>query len=189
MIHKYVRDLITKSITFIAIINISFFCPISRNQINSEKKENIIPITTKNNESSINTSPYNIRRKDSLIIDLKKAKKIEIISLNKRMLKGDTTEDDYQKCKTWSLTINEFKKVIREFKSMSSELQYLSYSYMLCEKKGEIKIDNILFDYWLNAGSTLTMKNNDTTLYFGCPSKKCKKYFITGELTEEELSQ
>ncbi len=38
-------------------------------------------------------------------------------------------------------------------------------------------------------GTTLTLKNNDTTLYFGCIGKKCNEYFISGKLTEKEFSR
>lgn len=110
-------------------------------------------------------------------IDLKKAKNIEILSISSEIFKGETTDEYYEKCKSWSLTSDQLKNVIRFFRPISSELQNLSYSYMPCRMTGKIKIDNIDFNYFINAGSTLTLINRDTKLYFGCSSKECKKFF------------
>jgi len=115
------------------------------------------------------------------VIDLMTAKNIEILSFAKKILKGDTTDKYYKKCESWSLTSDQLKIVIRKFKPISSEVENLVYSYMACEMTGKIKIDNTEFKYWINAGSTLTLINKDTTLYFGCSSKECKRFFLTGK--------
>ena len=120
-------------------------------------------------------------------VNLETAKNIEILSINKEMGKDSADAGFYEKCKSWSLTIIQLKKIIRKFKSISSEAQNLSYSYMPCRIKGEIKIDNIEFKYWLNAGSTLTLKNNNIELYFACSSKECKNFFLTGEDLKENI--
>src|SRR4030095_501501 len=120
-------------------------------------------------------------------ISLKMVRNIEVLSINKE-IKGDSVEEDYSKCKSWSLTAKQIEIIIKKCESMTSEKQYLSYSFYQCRISGEIKIDDIKYKYWLGAGATLTLKNNDTTLYFGCLGKKCNEYFISGKLTKKELS-
>ena len=104
------------------------------------------------------------------------------------MLKGDTTDEYYTKCKSWSLTIGQLKNIIQEFEPVSSEAQHLSYSYMSCRMEGKIEIDNKEFTYWINAGSTLILESSTgAQLYFACSNKTCEKFFLTGKDSEEEL--
>jgi hypothetical protein len=122
-------------------------------------------------------------------INLATAKNIEILSINKELDKNSNDEVDYSKCKSWSLTIDQLKKIIRNFKSIASEDQNYSYSYMPCGIKGKIRIDTTEFEYWLNAGATLTLRNKKTEYHFGCSGKKCRMFFITVRLTDKELHQ
>jgi hypothetical protein len=139
--------------------------------------------TISKNEKSINdTLPGEIKP-----INLTTASNIKVLSVNKE-LKGDSTDEDYNRCKKWILTAKQIGSIIRKFKSMSSEEQYLAYSFYQCRISGEIKIDGIIYKYWMGAGGTLTLKNNNETLDFGCPGKECQKYFISGELTEKEMN-
>jgi hypothetical protein len=114
----------------------------------------------------------------SLKIDLRTAKKIEILSIEKEI---NNNMDQDSACQGWSLTREQITIVIRKFKKMSSELQYLSYSFFPCEIKGIIRIDGHEFKYYLGAGSTLTLNSGSTSFYFGCSDHGCKKYFLAGE--------
>lgn len=177
MIYNFLSILTLTSIFFLNI----FF----KSQINPDKKENTVLIPTVNNlilnDDAILKKLIDTTIPKIISIDLKKVKKIEVLSINKEIGKDSTNVEDYEKCKSWSLTIDQLKFVIRKFVQMSSESRYLTYLYMPCNMKGEIKIDSIEFRYWIGAGSTLTLKNKDTTLYFGCPGNKCKKFFLSGK--------
>ena len=89
--------------------------------------------------------------------------------------------DPVSACQGWSLTREQIKAVIRKFKMMSGEVQYLSYSFFPCEIKGIIRIDGHEFKYYLGAGSTLTLNSGSTSYCFGCSDPGCKKYFLAGE--------
>lgn len=118
-------------------------------------------------------------------LSLNKAKHFEILSINKEI--NDSSAKEYFKCKSWALNSKQIKYIIKKFVAMTSEEQYLSYSFYKCRISGEIKIDSIKYSYWLGAGGTLTLKNNSSVLYFGCSAKDCKKYFISGKLEENEF--
>jgi hypothetical protein len=53
---------------------------------------------------------------------------------------------------------------------------------------GKIRVNNIVFEYWVNSGSTLTLFHKDTSshhrdtyLYYIYPRKDWRKYFLSGE--------
>src|SRR5437870_2680920 len=104
-------------------------------------------------------------------VHLGTAKAIEVITAEKEM-KGESAAEDYTRCKKWTLTTKQIESIIRKFKSMSGEEQNLAYSFYQCRISGEIKIDQVRYKYWLGAGGTLTLKNGDTSLYFGFPGKE-----------------
>jgi hypothetical protein len=156
---------------------------------NMEKKNNLARTS---NDSIISVIISDKSLKDTLPpkrkgINLETARKIAVLSISKEFRK-DSSAENYSNCKSWSLTAKQIEYIIRKFKSMTSEEQYLSYSFYQCRISGEIKIDNIMYKYWIGAGGTLTLKNNNTTLHFGCSGKKCKEYFISEKLTRKEFS-
>lgn len=156
----------------------------------SKSNKNNPTQTTNDSIASIITSDKHIN--DTLPpkakeISLETARNIEVLSIDKE-IKKDSSAENYNKCKAWSLTAKQIEFIIKKFESMTSEEQYLSYSFYQCRISGEIKIDDIKYKYWIGAGGTLTLKNNDATLYFGCSGKKCKEYFISGKLTKKEIN-
>ena len=111
--------------------------------------------------------------------DLKKIKVIEVLS-GKKEVAGSTSQDDTV-CFRWALTPRQITTLIRKFDPMSGEMQNMIYSFYPCQITGELKLDGIKYKYWLGAGSTLTLRNADTTLYYAYTHKDFKKYFISGE--------
>src|SRR5882672_7967838 len=160
----------------VLIIVCTFLLYSCANQIFEDKKYMTSSKPSKGMDVELRPDPISLKNLgDTSIrpgIDFRTAKMIEILSMKKRSYEN-TSKDEYsEKCKSWSLTIEQFGRIIRKFKSMSSELQYLSYLSMPCEMNGEIKIDKVKFEYWINAGATLVLMNKDTTLYFGFSGKK-----------------
>lgn len=139
---------------------------------------------------SINTSDK--RASDTLPpmkeLNLTTAKTIEVLSLEKRT-PADSAGENHKPCKAWSLTAKQIETLVRKFKQMTSEEQYLSYSFYDCNIRGDIKIDQVIYKYWIEAGGTLTLKANDTSFYYGCQDETSKKYFISGRLADKELQQ
>src|SRR5687768_3113478 len=93
-------------------------------------------------------------------IDLKNAVNIDVLSMRKD-INENIDDADFQGCSSWSLTADEIKTIIRNFESMSSEVQHYAYSYLPCRFTGTIQIDDNKFKYYLNAGSTLTLIHQD----------------------------
>ena len=120
-----------RTLTIVSILFLNICCG-----SNQESNKKIIPVHDPIIKDSSLYDDVRLKElKDTTIpkkinIDLKKAKNIEILSINKEMGKDSTDGEYYEKCKSWSLTIGQLKTVIREFKSMSSVAQDLSYSYM-----------------------------------------------------------
>lgn len=114
-------------------------------------------------------------------VNFKTARSVRILSLEKKQRAGDDSDQYINKCRSWSLTATDIIKLLKYFRPMSSEEQYLIYLVMPCEMIGEMEIDHVKYQFWINAGSTLTLKKGDTTFYFGCSDPHCKKYFLAGE--------
>ena len=164
-------------VTIATILNVSCQSKSNKNIISHPAKDSNVTITK--TKPQVNDSGLSSTKG----ISLKASRTIEVLSINKEI--NDITADDYSKCRSWSLTGKQIKSILRKFEPMSSEEQYLSYSFYTCRISGEIKIDDTKYKYWLGAGGTLTIENGDTTLYYGCPDKKCNEYFISGEETKE----
>jgi hypothetical protein len=163
-------------------LNVS--CGSNNNKANIAQAAIDSTITVSKNDKQITDTLPVVKK----AINLATVRDIEVMTVEKE-IENDNTSEDNGKCKTWSLTAKQIESIIRKFKSMSSEEQYLAYSFYQCRISGEIKIDQVKYRYWIGAGGTLTLKNNDTSLYFGCADKKSEKYFISGELTEKELKE
>lgn len=157
----------------------------------SKSNNNVIIQTTKDSNVSttiINEQPNDTGLTKSKEMNLNQIRHIKVLSINKEN-REDSSSEDYRPCKEWLLTTRQIEFVIAKFEQMTSEKQYLLYSFYKCQISGEIKIDSSRYKYWIGAGGTLTLKNGDTTLYYGCSDKKCKEYFVSGRLTKEELGQ
>lgn len=146
-------------------------------------KDSAVPANTKEQHVK-DTLPEPVNK-----LNLATVKNIGVLSLHKE-IKSDSTDEDYAKCRAWSLTARQVEFLIRKFKSMTSEEQYLSYSVYNCSISGEIKIDQVQYKYWMGSGGTLVLKSNGISWYFGYPDEKeSNKYFISGRLTDKELKQ
>src|SRR4051812_35821843 len=99
-------------------------------------------------------------------IDLKEVKLIEIVSIKKEVSPGYTNESDGN-CTNWRLSATQLKEILRNFVTMSGEEQDLAYDSYPCRMTGEIKLDQTSYEFWVGAGSTLTLKKSGTTYYFG----------------------
>jgi hypothetical protein len=114
-------------------------------------------------------------------INLSVAKNIEILSAKKVMAEDNTSGQYYEKCNEWSLTIDEIKKIIIGSKPISSEMVNLTYWNMPCKMEGEINVNNVKFNYKVNAGAWSVLFNKDTAFYFAYFKKNWEKYFLKNE--------
>ena len=111
-------------------------------------------------------------------IDLKAAKNINVLSADKKTSKDSIDNEYFKKCKTWTLSKNDIKTIIRFLKPIDKhEFSYVYY-VLPCEITGLIEIDNQKFTYVINAGAYMKLTNSDTTFTYGCNSKYCNKYFL-----------
>lgn len=115
------------------------------------------------------------------ILKIQTAREIKIMSYKRRLNSSNKNDEDYGKCKKWSISIKELETIIRKFEQLSSEEQHLLYLYLPCEATGEIKIDKKIYKYWLNAGATLTLKDHKRIFYYGYAGLNYKKYFLSGK--------
>jgi hypothetical protein len=147
-----------------------------------DNREVIKNTQSKSYTISRDTSIYNNNEGDTsslfskvgLIIDT-----IKILSVNKKIRKDTAENQYYNQCESWNLTEKKIVEIIKLSKPISShEFQY-QYYVLPCEFNGQLKIDNAMFRYKVNAGSYVVLISSDTTIYLGCASKKCKKYFLT----------
>lgn len=133
--------------------------------------------------AKITISNDKTQRTDTIIpsLDLTKDTSFEILS-TKYELSADSIDNEfYKKCKGWSLSVDQIKKIIPRLEPIDAhELNYL-YSVTPCEMKGKIKIGVQEYDYLINAGSFMKIYNRDTTYIFACRDKRCAKFFLTGE--------
>jgi len=170
------------SITMLAVGTIfNFFCQGKWNILVPYKNNREVSVTL-NNAEKIDTGGPKSKQ-----IRLSDSKKIEVLSNHKNV--RDTTAEEYTRCRSWNLNSKQIAFIIKKFDAMTSEGQYLSYSFYDCEIRGEIRIDNKKYMYWLGAGATLTLRHGNTTWYYGCSGDKCKQYFISGKLSKNELEQ
>lgn len=84
----------------------------------------------------------------------------------------------YEQCKKWELQDEGIKNVLLLVKPISSEQKGGLYYSLPCYYKGNVIYKNQKFTIEVNAASFITIYNEKTTLYFGCSSKDCSKYFV-----------
>ena len=119
-------------------------------------------------------------------LDLRTARSIELVTVSKMIDSNTVKAPYYNSCTSWTLSKAQIEFVFRKLQPMSSEMQYLAFETLPCKIYGEVKINGTKYEYWLNAGATLTLKSDKMTFYYGCRNKQCSKLFLRGEINYEE---
>lgn len=138
--------------------------------------------TTSDSVSADTSVHYNNPGKPGILFSKAGLEKdtIKVLSLNKKVSKDTTENQYYNQCKSWNLSEKEIVEIIKLSKPISThEFQY-QYYVLPCDLNGQLKINSEMFKYKVNAGSYVVLIGSDTTIYLGCSSEKCKKYFLTG---------
>ncbi len=114
-------------------------------------------------------------------LDFKKEKNFEILSIKYELSSDSIDNVFYKKCKGWSLSADQIKRIIPLLEPIDvHDFNYL-YSVTPCQMAGKIKVGGREFDYLINAGSYMKIYNRDTTYILACRNKKYSKFFLTDE--------
>ncbi|PHM40112.1 hypothetical protein Xmau_02299 [Xenorhabdus mauleonii] len=103
--------------------------------------------------------------------------KIEIISLTGLVITKSNDKDIIDICKKWNLS----KEDVNNIFNISREYDYSPYSSFYqtpCDINGKVKINNEIWDFYINGGGVITLKSNNIEKFLGCESKKCETFFI-----------
>lgn len=134
----------------------------------------------------MNMIKYLIKQKSKVIIFIlmmfstyiySKNSKIEIIHLTGLELMESKDEDITNQCEKWILS----KKDVESIFKASKEYKYSPYRIFYqtpCNINGKAKINNEIWDFYINGGGMITFKNNNKEIFLGCESKKCESFFI-----------
>ena len=104
-------------------------------------------------------------------------KTVLVLTVNKTIVE-DSTNEYMNECDTWNLSKNDIKEIINISHYISNEEKHYLYYVMPCEISGEIIVNNISFNFIINAGSTMYLYNADTAYYLGCSSEDCSRFFV-----------
>jgi len=91
---------------------------------------------------------------------------------------SETDKDIYRKCNEWSLAPKDTYKIFSLVKPITSEQKNNLYNWLPCYFKTTVDYKGNIYTMEVNAASFIVLYNDKTTLYFGCSSEGCKKYFI-----------
>ncbi|REF27436.1 hypothetical protein BDD26_2216 [Xenorhabdus cabanillasii] len=103
--------------------------------------------------------------------------KIEIISLTGLVITKNNDKDIIDICKKWNLS----KEDINNIFDISREYDYSPYESFYqtpCDINGKVKINNEIWNFYINGGGMITFKKNNREKFLGCESKKCEAFFI-----------
>jgi hypothetical protein len=80
-------------------------------------------------------------------------------------------------CSGWSISEKNLYKIIRHSKPIGGTEWDLSFDYLPCVIKGQLKQKGRLYDFEINAGSWLYLKSKDTTVIWSDYNSADRKYF------------
>jgi hypothetical protein len=117
-------------------------------------------------------------KKDSLGNMFYNKQPFEIISLKKGVTLQYTGPDDTSACNKWAISKKELYSIIRNSSPITGTTWDLAFAFSTCIIEGQIRQQEQLFNYSLNAGSWFHIECRDTALLFGNYEKQDRKYFL-----------
>lgn len=84
----------------------------------------------------------------------------------------------YQACVAWKMSDDDVEKIFSLVKPISSEKKGGLYNSLPCYYEAEILYEGKKFTMEINAASFIVLYNENSIVYFGCPSNACNSFFI-----------
>jgi hypothetical protein len=103
----------------------------------------------------------------------------EIISYV-RSTTRQSSAPDTNMCKGWTMSESHLYQVIKHAKPIGGTEWDLNFDVLPCIMKGQLKQNGYVYDFEVNSGSWLYLKQIDTTLIFGDYNQGDRKLFIQG---------
>jgi len=101
--------------------------------------------------------------------------------VKKIAFKSIVSKDDkemYNKCIRWKLSYKDVYKVFSLVTPITSEEKAGLYNWLPCYFRAKVIYKGCIYTMEINAASFLVLYNKKSTLYFGCSSSACERFFV-----------
>ncbi|SFW88127.1 hypothetical protein [Chitinophaga sancti] len=134
---------------------------------------------------SVHTVPIDTpeERPDSLLV-IPDTAKIEVGKFQKKE-NLEPGKEEYTFCEKWKLDSATLVRIIRGFKPINGSTWHYSYDSFDCQLVGIIKISGREYRMYLNAGSYFFLTNGDRQFIFGDEKNAFNKYFLEGNIYDQ----
>lgn len=165
----------TLSSRIILIAFLVCFCKCSNNQ--NKVVPSLDSINNRENEfwPDSNSSFY---RKDSLGKMFYNTMPFEILSFKKGVTLEYTDPDDTTECKKWKIERENLHTIFKNSEPISGTTWDLTFVFTTCVVTGQIRQNDGIFDYSINAGSWFRVTCRDTSLLFGDFNNNDEVFFL-----------
>lgn len=97
-----------------------------------------------------------------------------------------SSKADTAMCKNWALNSQNIEQIIKDSEPISGPDWHHLFDHLPCSITGQLKQENRTFEFQINGGSWLTIKNNDSTTYFGYFKLNGDKLFVSQPMNVNE---
>lgn len=123
-------------------------------------------------------SIYSTNKKDKLGIMFYHTKPFEILSFQKDVTLEYTGPDDTTECKNWRIDGKNLHTIFKNSEPISGTTWDLAFVFTTCVATGQIRQNEEVFDYSINAGSWFRVTCRDTSLLYGDFNSNDRKFFL-----------
>lgn len=92
-------------------------------------------------------------------------------------------------CQDWSIKKQEIETLYKFLIFENSYSQDQFYNHHSCDAFGKMIINGSEYDYFLNPGGYMYVKNSDTAYYLGCDSIPCSEYFLSTKISGDKFRE
>lgn len=124
-----------------------------------------------------------VERPDSLLV-IPDTAKIEVGKFQKKE-NLEPGRAEYTFCEKWQLDSATIVRIIRGFSPINGNTWHYSYDNFDCQLVGSVKISGIGYRMYLNAGSYFFLTNGDHQFIFGDEKNAFNKYFLEGNIYDQ----
>lgn len=117
-------------------------------------------------------------RKDKLGKIFNHAKPFEILTFKKGVTLEYTGPDDTTECRYWTIEKHKIHAIIKNSVPISGTIWDLAFVFTTCIVTGQIKQDEDIFEYSINAGSWFRVTCRDTSLLYGNFNNVDRTFFL-----------
>lgn len=122
-------------------------------------------------------------KSDSLLV-IPDTATIEVGQFRKRTNLAPGNEG-YDFCNKWKLDSGTLVAIIRGFKPINANLWHYGYDSFDCELIGDVKINGVSYEMYLNAGSWFFLYAGGYQYRFGDEKNAFNKYFLEGNVYDQ----